>query len=238
MTTFKTLRVAGAVAAIAGAGCATPTQSSQSPTPTTSAASGSGALTPAAQARADRGKPAYTRADVEFMQGMIGHHAQAVVMAGWAPSHGARSDVLVLAQRIDVAQRDEMAMMERWLRERGETVPDAKMMMEHAGMNMPGMEMKMMPGMLTPEQMAQLDKARGPEFDRLFLTFMMQHHRGALTMVEHLLNQNGAAQDPDIYRFATDVNVDQITEIDRMKSMLSSMQSTNPTSTPPQLEQP
>ena len=222
-TTFKTLRLAGAVAAISAAGCATPTQSSQSPTPATSAASGGGALTPAAQARADRGRPAYTRADVEFMQGMIGHHAQAVVMAGWAPGHGARSDVLVLAQRIDVAQRDEMAMMARWLRERSETVPDAKMMMEHAGMSMPGMEMKMMPGMLTPEQMAQLDKARGPEFDRLFLTFMMQHHQGALTMVEHLLSNNGAAQDPDIYRFATDVNVDQITEIERMKSMLATM---------------
>jgi uncharacterized protein (DUF305 family) len=234
-TTFKTLRLAGAVAAISAAGCATPTQSSQSPTPATSAASGSGAQTPAAQARADRGRPAYTRADVAFMQGMIGHHAQAVVMAGWAPSHGARNDVLVLAQRIDVAQRDEMAMMERWLRERGETVPDAKMMMEHAGMDMPGM--KMMPGMLTPEQMAQLDKARGPEFDRLFLTFMMQHHQGALTMVGQLLSENGAAQDPDIYRFATDVNVDQITEIDRMKGMLSSMQSTSPTRTPPQLEQ-
>jgi uncharacterized protein (DUF305 family) len=219
----RAARLAGFVAALstAVAGCAASPQAAKSPMPVTSGARGDAAITPAAQSRADNGKPAYTRADVSFMQGMIGHHAQAVVMAGWAPTHGARSDVLVLAQRIDVAQRDEMAMMERWLRERGETVPDAKMHMEHAGMDMPGM--KLMPGMLTPEQMAQLDKARGPEFDRLFLTFMMQHHQGALTMVAQLLSENGAAQDPDIYRFATDVNVDQITEIDRMKSMLSTI---------------
>jgi uncharacterized protein (DUF305 family) len=211
----ESMSVVVLAAALVVTGCATSSQSSRVPVQT---ASGEATLTPADQAKADKGRQPFTRADVRFMQGMIGHHAQAVVMAGWAPSHGARSDVQVLAQRIDVAQRDEMAMMQRWLRERGETVPDPAEHMAHAGMNMPGM---LMPGMLTPEQMTQLERARGPEFDRLFLTFMIQHHQGAITMVQELLGSTGAAQDVDIYRFATDVNVDQITEIERMKTMLS-----------------
>src|SRR5204863_4782701 len=135
---------------------------------------GSSPLTPAEQARADSGRMPFTAADVKFMQGMIHHHAQAVVMAGWADSHGARPDVKILAQRIDVAQRDEMAFMQRWLHERRQDVPDP---LEHyaMGRDMPGMQMVMMPGMLTPQQMAQLDSARGPEFDRLSLTFRIQH---------------------------------------------------------------
>jgi uncharacterized protein (DUF305 family) len=177
-------------------------------------------MTPAQQARADSGRPPYTRADVAFMQGMIGHHAQAIVMAGWAPTHGARADVRVLAERIKVAQTDEIAMMQRWLRDRHETVPDADAHHEHAGMNMPGMP-PMMPGMLTAEQFAQLDAARGPEFDRLFLTFMIGHHQGAVTMVRQLLAVPAAGQDDDVFRFVADVNVDQTTEIDRMRGMLS-----------------
>jgi uncharacterized protein (DUF305 family) len=175
---------------------------------------------PAALAGADRGNPPYTAADVWFMSGMIGHHAQAVLMAGWAPSHGATASVRVLCERIVVAQRDEIAFLQRWLGERHETVPPA----DPRGHVMPGVAQPMrMPGMLTPEQLAQLDSARGPEFDRLFLTFMIQHHRGAITMVEQLLRAQGAAQDGQVFRFAADVNADQTTEIDRMNRMLDAL---------------
>lgn len=178
-------------------------------------------LTPAAQARADSGRPAYTAADVHFMSGMIGHHGQAVLMAGWAPTHGASEAVRILCERIVVAQRDEIAVMQRWLRERHLPVPDADP--SHGAM-MPGMDHPMlMPGMLTPAQLAQLDAARGPEFDRLFLTFMIQHHQGAITMVEQLLSGQGAAQDGLVFRFGADVNADQTTEIDRMSQMLAAL---------------
>ena len=177
-------------------------------------------LTPAAQARADGGKPPYTRADVEFMSGMIGHHAQAVVMAGWAASHGAGSAVQRLAERIVVGQRDEIALMESWLRERNEPVPGTDS--SHPGM--PGMaHYPHMPGMLTAEQLAQLDQARGAEFDRLFLTCMIRHHQGAITMVERLFGSHGAAQDEIVFKFASDVHVDQITEIEFMSEMLSAL---------------
>ncbi|PYO96865.1 MAG: DUF305 domain-containing protein [Gemmatimonadetes bacterium] len=168
-------------------------------------------------AKADGGRPSYTSADVHFVAGMIGHHAQAIQMAGWAPSHGASPAMRVLCERIVVAQTDEIAFAQRWLRERNEVVPPA----DPRGHVMPGMDHPMlMPGMLTPEQMAQLDAARGREFDRLFLTFMIQHHQGALTMVAQLLAAPGAAQDGPVFRFAADVNADQTTEIDRMTRML------------------
>jgi uncharacterized protein (DUF305 family) len=162
----------------------------------------------------------FTAADVHFMQGMIHHHAQAVVMAGWAQTHGARPDVKTLAQRIDVAQRDEMGFMQRWLRERHLEVPDP---LEHyqMGHDMPGMApSELMPGMLTEAQMKQLDVARGPEFDRLFLTFMIQHHTGAITMVNQLFGSPGGGEELYVFRFASDVNADQATEIDRMRLML------------------
>jgi len=162
----------------------------------------------------------YTPADVHFLAGMIGHHAQAIQMAGWAPSHGAGPSVRVLCERIVVAQNDEIVFAQRWLKEHGEYVPPA----DPRGHIMPGMDHPMlMPGMLTPEQMTQLDSARGPEFDRLFLTFMIQHHQGAITMVQQLLAVPGAAQDGPIFRFASDVNVDQTTEINRMNLMLNDL---------------
>jgi len=173
--------------------------------------------TPAEQARADSGRMPFTAADVHFMQGMIHHHAQAVVMAGWAQTHGARPDVKTLAQRIDVAQRDEMAFMQRWLRERHQDAPDP---LEHYQMGMSMSPSELMPGMLTDEQMKQLDAARGPEFDRLFLTFMIQHHTGAITMVNQLFASPGAGQELYVFRFASDVNADQTTEIERMRLML------------------
>ena len=177
-------------------------------------------LAPAAQAKADSGRPPYTAADVHFVAGMIGHHAQAIQMAGWAPTHGASPAVRVLCERIVVAQNDEIAFAQRWLREHNEFVPPA----DPRGHIMPGMDHPMlMPGMLTPDQMAQLDAARGREFDRLFLTFMIQHHQGAITMVAQLLAAPGAAQDGPIFRFAADVNADQTTEIDRMTRMLDDL---------------
>jgi uncharacterized protein (DUF305 family) len=191
------------------------------------------AQTPADQARADSGRAAYTHADVEFMQGMIAHHAQAVVMAAWAPTHGARADIRVLASRIDAAQRDEMAFMQNWLRDRHEAVPDPlaqhDMKSHDAGMGgMTGMPMAgmsgsagLMPGMLNPAQLSTLETSKGSEFDRLFLTFMIQHHQGAVTMVNRLFSTPGAGRDEYVFRFASDVITDQTTEIERMRSMLS-----------------
>ena len=184
---------------------------------------GAPGLTPAQLAQMNGGVPPYTKADVHFMSGMIGHHAQAVLMAGWAPSHGASASVHALCERIVVGQRDEIAFMQRWLGEHHEPVPPA----DPRGQIMPGMDHPMlMPGMLTPEQMAQLDAARGPEFDRLFLTFMIQHHQGAITMVNQLFSAQGAAQDGSVFRFASDVTTDQTTEIDRMTRMLAVRSST------------
>src|SRR3989454_554912 len=177
-------------------------------------------LSPAPQRGAGGGRPRYTAAGVRFMAGMIGHHAQAVLMAGWAPSHGASPAVRVLCERIVVAQNDEIAFVQRWLHEHNELVPPA----DPRGHVMPGMDQPMlMPGMLTPDQMTQLDAARGREFDRLFLTFMIQHHQGAITMVAQLLAAPGAGQDGPIFRFAADVNADQTTEIDRMTRMLDAL---------------
>jgi uncharacterized protein (DUF305 family) len=208
-----------AIAALAAAGCAGRSAARSGALPSAGAPA---ILSPAAQARADSGRPAYSAADVRFMSGMISHHAQAVVMAGWAPSHGASPSVRGLCERIVVAQRDEIALMQRWLRERHEVVPES----DPRGMPMPGMDHPMlMPGMLTPAQMGQLDGARGGEFDRLFLEFMIQHHQGALTMVDELFGANGAAQDGVIFKFASDVSADQTTEIDRMNTMLSAMPS-------------
>ncbi len=139
---------------------------------------------------AARGAAPYTPADVEFLAGMIGHHAQAIQMASWAPTHGASASIRALSERIVVAQQDEIAFAQRWLSEHGQYVPPA----DPRGHVMQGMDHPMlMPGMLTPGQMAQLDAARGTEFDRLFLEFMIQHHKGALAMVDQLLAVPGAA---------------------------------------------
>ena len=153
------------------------------------------------------------------MSGMIGHHSQAIVMAGWAPSHGASPSVHTLSDRIINAQRDEIATMQQWLRDRQQPVPETSA--KGMKMVMDGVEHEMlMPGMLTEAQMKQLDAARGKEFDRLFLTFMIQHHKGAVQMVKELFDSYGAAQDDLVFKFASDVNVDQTTEIARMEKML------------------
>jgi uncharacterized protein (DUF305 family) len=163
----------------------------------------------------------HTAADVHFMSGMIHHHAQAVLIARWAPSHGASAELQRLCERIAVAQTDEIALMQTWLRDKNEPVPEAS----DAGpmtMKMDGMEHEMlMPGMLSAEDLKQLDASSGAEFDKLFLKFMIRHHEGALTMVEELLASPGAAQDETVFRFQSDVFADQTTEIRVMKQMLA-----------------
>lgn len=172
-----------------------------------------------AKARQDSIRRPYTAADVHFMSGMIGHHAQALVMAGWAPSHGASESVRTLCRRIINAQTDEITLMQLWLRDRQQAVPEASP--KGMKMVMDGVEHTMlMPGMLTEQQMAQLDSARGEKFDKLFLTFMIQHHRGAVQMVHELFDSYGAAQDDLVFKYASDVQVDQSTEIARMQRML------------------
>jgi uncharacterized protein (DUF305 family) len=173
-----------------------------------------------AKAKADSVDRPYTKPDIDFMRGMISHHAQALVMAGWAPSHGAGASVQTLCNRIINAQNDEINIMQTWLRDRGQPVPEAKPV--PMKMMMDGMEHEMlMPGMLTDEQLKLLDAARGPEFDKLFLRFMIQHHRGAVSMVEDLLAHDGAAQDELVFKLTNDIHVDQTTEIARMQRMLA-----------------
>lgn len=203
------------VAGVAGCGGATRARAAEEPI-----AVDPNRVSPADRARADRGRPAYTAADVHFMSGMIPHHAQAVLIAGWAATHGVRPDVRTLCERIIVAQRDEIATMQEWLRERGETVPDASATHVTTSMGEAQHDM-LMPGMLNGQELAQLDRARGPEFDRLFLTFMIRHHEGALTMVDALFGSPGAGQDEIVFKFASDVYADQSTEIERMQKMLA-----------------
>ena len=172
-----------------------------------------------AQARADSARYPYTSADVHFMSGMIHHHAQALVMAKMAPSHGASPAVVTLCNRIINAQEDEIVAMQRWLRDRNQTVPDATATAMTMVMN--GMTHDMlMPGMLSDAQMKELDASRGTAFDRNFLTGMIQHHKGAVSMVADLFASFGAAQDQLTFKFASDVQVDQTTEIARMRRML------------------
>ncbi len=164
----------------------------------------------------------WSDADIDFMTGMIPHHAQAVIMAGWANSHGARKDIQILCERMVVGQADEILSMQTWLKDRGLPVPDGKS--TRMRMKMGGMEHDMlMPGMLTDEEMAALDKARGTEFDRLFLIGMIKHHQGAIDMVDDLFKAYGAAQDDMIYKFASDVHSDQSIEIEVMQKMLKSL---------------
>jgi uncharacterized protein (DUF305 family) len=173
-----------------------------------------------AKAKADSARYPYTAADVHFMSGMIAHHAQAIAMSRWAPTHGASSSVRTLAERIINAQQDEIAIMQQWLRDRRQPVPEPRP--TGMTMTMGGMEHEMlMPGMLTEDQMKQLDAARGADFDRLFLRFMIQHHRGAVSMVKDLFSTYGAGQDELVFKLASDVNVDQTTEIARMERMLT-----------------
>jgi uncharacterized protein (DUF305 family) len=162
----------------------------------------------------------FNQADVDFMQGMIPHHAQAVKMASWAPTRGSNKRLLNLCERIGVGQTQEIKMMRLWLADRGQDVPAADAMRHKMKMGDMVHEM-LMPGMLTDEEMAALEKARGKEWDRLFLLGMIKHHQGAIDMVDVLFKSYGAAQGDDIYKFASDVYADQTTEIEVMKQMLA-----------------
>jgi uncharacterized protein (DUF305 family) len=205
-------------------------------------------------ARTDSARMRFTQADVDFVTGMIGHHAQALIMSRMAPTHGASPQVQTLAARIINAQKDEIALMQQWLRDRGQPVPDVKIdgldlkidmtgpvkpdprpHAEHEmGAGHEGHDMamdhgahgdhSMMPGMLTQAQLEELDAAYGPEFDRLFLEGMIYHHGGAVTMVHELFGADGAGQDEAVFKLASDVQVDQITEIERMKQMLEALE--------------
>ena len=163
----------------------------------------------------DLSKVQATAADVKFMQGMIGHHAQAIEMVALLKTRTARQDMQMLGLRIEVSQRDEIKMMQDWLRARGQAVPD-----EHAHHMQ---DAKLMPGMLSPDQMKKLEAAKGAEFDKLFLEYMIQHHDGALTMVKELMASPGAAQESQIFAFASDVEADQAAEILRMRALRASM---------------
>ncbi len=188
----------------------------------TTTASAQAARSGVEQARIDSLRRPYTEADITFVSGMIGHHAQAVRMAEWAPTHGAGRSLQIFAGRIALGQESEIGLMSDWLRHRGRPVPDA----DPRGMKMTmnGMTHYMvMPGMLTEAQMAELNTARGVEFERLFLTYMIRHHEGAITMVDTLFNTPGAAQDEFIFKFANGVYADQVTEIDRMQQMLDAL---------------
>lgn len=163
----------------------------------------------------DVSKVGDTAADVRFMQGMIAHHAQAVEMTALIAARTVSDDIRTLGQRIAVSQADEIKMMQRWLDARGQAAPGGHAMHDMQG----GM---LMPGMLTPEEMHRLAAAHGAEFDRLFLEGMIKHHEGALTMVQELFRTPGAAQDSDVFAFASDVDADQRMEIDRMGALLAS----------------
>lgn len=205
------------------------------PRPSAAPTSANG-LTPAEmeaiwRARTDSARLRFTEADVRFMAGMIGHHAQAVGMSNLAPTNGASASIRTLAARIINAQQDEIALMQRWLRDRGQSVPEVHIsghqVMVH-GAGDAHAQHAHMPGMLTDAQMAELAAAQGPAFDRLFLTSMIAHHKGAVVMVRELFATDGAGQDSEVFKFAADVQVDQTTEVARMERMLAAMGAAGP----------
>ena len=242
MTTNKVRRWAIAVAAFAASACSAAPRTAPTPDPTLVIAAPSIRVVHddaagIARARADSVRAPYTDADVRFMTHMIPHHAQAIVMSRLAASHDASIEVRRLAARIINAQQDEIAIMQQWLADRQKPLPEAHTHMHAPGAGTAGgehaqhaqhaqhmQEMQAhagMPGMLSDAQLRQLDAARGREFDRLFLTFMIQHHTGAVTMIRELLAS--PPQDETAFRLAADINVDQTTEIARMEKMLATM---------------
>lgn len=174
-------------------------------------------------ARKDSARMSFTKADVKFMTGMIAHHAQALIMSRMAPSHGARPSLQTLASRIINSQKDEIASMQQWLRERNQPVPH----ISFDGINMtimldgqPFTSYRKMRGVLSQQQLEKLSQAHGKAFDQLFLKQMIEHHAGAVFMVENLFATDGAAQGDAAFRLATNIQVDQRTEIERMRQML------------------
>lgn len=158
--------------------------------------------------------PPHTRADVEFVQGMIAHHQQALVMTALVPGHSRRDDLPLLAVRMETSQADEIAQLERWLSQRDEEVPGHHQHAHHT---------ELMPGMLTDAELAQLTAAEGARFDRLFLQYMIRHHEGAVVMVEELLAGGEGGQEPAVFHLARHIDADQRVEIARMRSLLAAL---------------
>lgn len=171
-----------------------------------------GPVAATAQAGQPAAQPVRNDADVRFMQGMIAHHAQALEMTALVPDRAVSQAVKMMAERIDVSQRDEIATLERWLRAHGAPAADSSHAHHGAGHTMPGM--------LSAEEMRRLAAASGAEFDRLFLELMIRHHEGALVMVAELFGSRGGGQDPEVFAIASEVDADQRMEIDRMRAML------------------
>jgi uncharacterized protein (DUF305 family) len=203
--------MAGALACVCVAACHTTSSPAQSVPIVQPGAPGQPNRTLEPDRAADLSRVRFTSADVEFMQGMIGHHAQAIEMTELLKTRTSRDVMRKLAERIDLSQSDEIRMMQAWLVARGQIAPE-QFAHHHEHM--------MMPGMLTPEQMTELAAARGDRFDTLFLEGMIAHHQGALTMVAELMKKPGAAQESEIFGFVSDVEADQRAEIERMSALL------------------
>ena len=174
------------------------------------------------RARADSALTGYHPADVHFMTGMIGHHAQALVMAGFAPHNGASPSIQILCARIINAQQDEIDVMQAWLRDRGLEVPEIHIEGDRLMVHGPEHAMHM-PGMLTQQELTELGRAQGTDFDRLFLAYMIKHHNGAVHMVNELFATDGAAQGDLVFKLASDIQADQGSEIARMELMLEAL---------------
>jgi len=232
----RTPAVLALALAFAGAGAGCSAGRAEAPRPTAPAPAADAPVAPAPTgaadadlealfwARLDSARTRFTDADVHFVAGMIAHHAQAVHMARLADTRAGSPSVRTLALRILSGQQDEIALMQQWLGERALPVPHVQV--TDTGVTVHGADHALHahgPGMLTPEQMHALEQAEGAAFDRLFLTSMIEHHRGALSMVHELFATDGAGQDPALFRFASDVQVDQATEIARMERMLAEL---------------
>jgi uncharacterized protein (DUF305 family) len=203
-----------ALAVLCGPACRSSLPADQAPIVQPGAPGASTRAVNAEQA-ADASRVQFTPADVKFMQGMIGHHSQAVEMTALLATRTQSEEMRKLARRIEVSQADEIKMMQEWLTSRGQPLPDPHA--HHAG------DAGLMPGMLTAAEMTRLAEAKGVEFDRLFLQGMIKHHGGALTMVQELFSTPGAGQEGEIFAFASDVDADQRMEIDRMFGMLKEL---------------
>lgn len=179
--------------------------------------------------RIESDRMSFTQADVRFMTGMISHHAQALIMSRLAPQNDASPRIQRLAARIINSQKDEIRSMQTWLSRRDQPVPEVHInglsLMIHGVDGHGEHDHSSMPGMLSDAQLEQLSEATGTEFDRLFLRYMIDHHLGAVIMVDTLVSTDGAAQDEDSFRLAADINADQMTEIERMRLMLEEIES-------------
>jgi uncharacterized protein (DUF305 family) len=214
--TFRAMRAVAPALLVLAAACQATTRTDVAGTPAAAAAPAEHQHTPGmvmGPARADTGMVHQMDPDVRFMHHMTMHHAQALEMTSLVPSRNASQGLGLLAERIDVSQKDEIALMRRWLERRAKPLPPTGDHMMHMAM----------PGMLTEAEMARLRAATGSEFERLFLELMIKHHEGALTMVAELLGSQGAAQDSELYALVSDIEADQRAEIARMQSMLSAM---------------